>query len=81
MGPDTNTQSTFERSQNKLEICIRSVEPRPVDAALVFGCQWPSHDTDDLAIADPGSYSTKVANVLRRLAIDVYGVFPLLRCW
>ena len=52
-----------------------SVEPRAVDA-FVNG-----DDTDDLAIADPGSYSAKVADVLRHLAIDVYGVFPLLRCW
>ena len=43
-----------------LEIRIRSVEPRAVDAALVF---VNGHDTDDLAIADPGSYSTKVADV------------------
>jgi len=53
-----------------LEIRIHSVEPRAVDAGN-------GHDTDDLAIADPRSYSTKVADVLRRLAIDVYGVFPI----
>ena len=44
-----------------LEIRIGSVEPRAVDAALVF---VNNHDTDDFAIADPGNFSTKVADVL-----------------